>query len=86
MVNNRMILIRVTRNQAERIRNNAHAKGFKTVSAYIRSIALEHDLQFDQKFNRLYETILNSKDFPSGTSPLPASQMENLHLQESAAE
>ena len=58
MPRNNFIIIRVTRNQHDRIKNNASAKGYKTISAYLRSLALEHDLSFNRKFDHLYNTFL----------------------------
>ena len=49
MSNNRRIDFRVSRNDYERIINNAQAKGYATVSAYLRSIALEKDLFLESK-------------------------------------
>lgn len=54
----RYIQVRVSPEQYERIRNNAQAKGFKTVSSFIRNILLEKDLLFEQKFGRMYEIIV----------------------------
>ena len=62
MVRNKVILVRVTRNQHERIKNNASAKGHKTVSAYIRSLTLKHDLNFDTKFAKLYEVLMKEDE------------------------
>ena len=66
MVNNKRIFVRVTENQFERIRNNAHAKGFKTISGYVRSLTLRNDLIFEKKFNELYAKIVKS-DFNDNT-------------------
>jgi len=60
MVNNKTIMVRVTKNQHERIRNNACAKGFRTISDYVRSISLENDLIFEQKFNEVYNRIVKN--------------------------
>lgn len=61
MVNNKMIIVRVTKNQHERVRNNAFAKGYKTMSAYLRALALENDLIFEQKFDEIYEKLLDKE-------------------------
>ena len=53
--------MRLTGNQHERIKVNAQAKGYKTISDYIRSLALDKDVAFDQKFNKLYDKIVNNK-------------------------
>ena len=58
LVSNKSIFVRVTKNQHERIKNNAEAKGFKSVSAYVRSLTLEHDLSFERKFNELYTKVI----------------------------
>ena len=55
----RFIQVRVTRSQYERIKNNAEANGFVTISAYIRALALDKDLAFQKKFNEMYTTIMN---------------------------
>ena len=64
MVGNKSIIVRVTKTQHERIKNDAHAKGFTTIASYIRSLALERDSHFEQKFDKLYNTFIEkeSKD------------------------
>jgi len=52
------IQVRVTREQYERIKNKAQAKGFKTISSFIRKLALEKDLLFEQKFEEMYRAIV----------------------------
>jgi len=64
----RFIQIRVTKNQYERINNNARAKGFLTVSAYIRDLALGKDAAFERKVNELYEEIVGKNKKDSKTS------------------
>ena len=64
MVNGKIVVTRVTKNQFERIKINAQAKGFKTISEYLRSLALERDLIFDKKFEELYNKIINSTEQP----------------------
>lgn len=61
MPKNGIILVRVTREQYERVKNNAHAKGHKTISSYIRSVALEHDLIYERKFNEMYVKVVGSQ-------------------------
>ena len=51
------IQIRVTPEQHERIRNKAQAKGFKSVSSFIRDLLLEKDMLFEQKFNEIHKII-----------------------------
>jgi len=62
MPNSRCLIIKMTKTQHERVRNNAEAKGYKTISSYIRSIALEHDLSFQKKIDELYYRLINAED------------------------
>ena len=54
MTNKRRLVVRLTRSQHDRVKNNAEAKGYKTISSYIRAIALEHDLGFENKVNEIF--------------------------------
>ena len=58
MTQRRCLVVRLTKNQHERIRNNAEAKGYKTISSYIRTIALEYDLSFEKKFDEMYQKLV----------------------------
>lgn len=55
-------MVRVTKNQHERVKNNAEAKGYKTISSYIRSMALEQGLSFEKKFEEIYNELITSKE------------------------
>ena len=61
MPKTRLIQFRVSRLEHERIYNNARAKGFRTISGYIRHIALNRDLVFEKMFNEMYEVIMKKK-------------------------
>ncbi len=54
MVKSAMIRIRVTAREYESIRNSALARGFATVSAFLRSIALERDLWLEKRVQETY--------------------------------
>jgi hypothetical protein len=54
MVKTKIIVVRVTPNQFDRIVNNAHAKGFRTIADYIRNLTLQNDLIFEKKINEIY--------------------------------
>ena len=58
MINNRTVMVRVTRDQHDRIKLNAIAKGYKTISQYIRHLALDKDMAFEKKFNELYNKLV----------------------------
>lgn len=60
MVYQRCLIVRLTKNQHERIRIKAEAKGHITVSSYIRALALNNDLVFEQKFDKMYDKVINS--------------------------
>jgi len=53
MVSIKEVKIRVTRNQLERIKTNAQAKGFRSVSSYVRYLSLEYNLRVE---NTIFET------------------------------
>ena len=59
MVNQKYLFVRLTKNQYERIRIKAEAKGYKTISSYIRALTLDNDLGFEQKFDRMYDKVIN---------------------------
>ncbi len=44
MPKNVKVQFRVTKNQHQRLHNNAQAKGFQSASSYLRSLALGNDL------------------------------------------
>jgi len=53
----KIIQIRVSNNQFLRIRNNALAKGYVTISAYLRQMGLSNDLAFEMKVDEMYKII-----------------------------
>lgn len=59
MPNRRFLMVRLTKDQYERIRVNASAKGFKTVSQYVRSSIFEHDSVFERKFEEIYQKVVS---------------------------
>lgn len=58
----RLIQFRVSRIEHERIYNNARAKGFMTISGYLRHLALNRDLIFEKKFDKMYEVIVKKSE------------------------
>jgi len=58
MAKTKFIQIRVTKSQFEQIKNNAYAKGFINISAYIRKLALEQNSLFERKINEMYDTLI----------------------------
>jgi len=81
------INIRVTRDQHDRIRENAETRGFKNVSEFVRHRSLEDTLAFEMKFNRLYDRLMNEREKrdPHGTmqgygkKPVYDTQGEGYH-------
>lgn len=59
MNKNRVVYIRVTKDQHQRFRENANAKGFKTISAYVRTAVLENDLILQEKITKIYNKIVD---------------------------
>ncbi|MFH1917088.1 MAG: hypothetical protein ABIJ21_07540 [Nanoarchaeota archaeon] len=62
MPKNRVIMIRVTNTQYERIVNNALAKGYKTISDYVRNSILGFDLLTETKIQKMFEVIVENKE------------------------
>ena len=58
MVMIRTIQIRLTKDQYERITNNSRVKGFSSLSAYLRFVALDQDLVFQDKIAEIYTHLL----------------------------
>jgi len=55
-------MIRVTNTQYERIVNNALAKGYKTISDYVRNSILGFDLLTETKIQKMFEVIVENKE------------------------
>ena len=53
-------MVRVTKNQHDRIRNAALAKGFRSISDYVRSLTLGNGLTFEQKFDDMYSKLIKN--------------------------
>jgi hypothetical protein len=58
MAKNYNLQVRLNNNQKERLRNNASAKGFETVSAYVRDLILNRNLVYERKIDEMYEKIM----------------------------
>jgi hypothetical protein len=57
MPKNRRIHFRITEPQYARIKANAEAEGYITIAAYLRYLALEHDLLIDKKIIQMSRQI-----------------------------
>ncbi len=71
MVKTRLIQFRVSGNEYERIRNNAHAKGYSTIASYLRSVALGKDLFTETNITEIHRMVkeILDKNAPSGKNP-----------------
>ncbi len=58
MAKTAMIRLRVSEKEYESIRNNAAIRGFATVSAFLRSLALERDLWLEKKVQETYHAVV----------------------------
>lgn len=61
MVKTHRIEILCTANEHERIRNNAQAKGFSTVSAFLRDFALRSPITSEERITEIHNAIVRSK-------------------------
>lgn len=57
MVMTRRIYIRATKEEHEQIRNKSHAKGFHSISAYLRFAGLEQDFELHQKVVSTHQKV-----------------------------
>ena len=57
MTSNNVIKVLVTKNQKERILTNVNIKGYKTVSSYIRDLALNRNQFFEDKLKEIIRKI-----------------------------
>jgi len=61
MVKIRTVQVRMTRDQYERMKNNSKVKGFNSLSAYLRYVALEQDFVLRQKIYEIHDHLLGDK-------------------------
>ena len=59
MTSNNIVKVLVTKSQKERILQNANIKGYKTVSGYIRDLALSKNQFFEDKLKEIIRKIEN---------------------------
>ncbi len=58
MVMIRTVQVRLTRDQYERLKNNAHARGFDSLSSFVRHVTLHHDALLEKKVFEIHEHLL----------------------------
>ncbi len=58
MPKNHRVEVLCTADELERIRNNAHAKGFPTVSAFVRELALRNPLTTEQQVAEIHRAVV----------------------------
>ncbi len=62
MVMLRVVQVRMTRDQYERLKNNAQVKGFSSLSSYVRYVALQHDFFLERKILEIHHHLLKPHD------------------------
>ena len=62
MVKTRDITVRVTINEHERIKNLVSAKGYPTISAFVRDVTLRNPLTIEEKIVEMHQAIVGSKN------------------------
>jgi len=62
MVKTRSINVRLSKSQIERVRDNADAKGYKSIAQYARSKMLEHDSANERKLDEIYKEIVGKNE------------------------
>lgn len=61
MVKIRTVQVRMTRDQYERMKNNSKVKGFNSLSAFLRYVALEQDFVLRQNISEIHDHLLGAK-------------------------
>lgn len=77
MVSNRRIQVRLTRDQYERLKNHSEVRGFGSLSAYIRFMALDQDLVLQQKLYEIHAHLLGGE---SGSKVRPKNRSQSSTL------
>ena len=78
MVKIRAVQIRLTRTQHERIKHNAQLKGFASLAAYLRYVALQHDLELERKVSEIHRHFLGGKEPNRKSKQKTITEFENL--------
>ena len=60
MVKIRTIQMRLTRQQYDRIKNDCSVKGFSSLSAYIRHLALDRDDSLARKISEMHAILMGT--------------------------
>jgi len=60
MVKNHIIKFLVNEDQFSRIRCNASARGHKTISSYLRDLALSRDLRFEMMISEIHREVVQN--------------------------
>ena len=60
MVSNHVFKFLVNKEQLNKIKNNASAKGYKSISAYLRELALNKDIRFEEMLIEIYNKVIKN--------------------------
>jgi len=61
MVRNRMLQVRATKEQYERIRVLSRERGFATISDYVRYVCLSHDFALFDKVHEIHAALVQMR-------------------------
>jgi hypothetical protein len=61
MARTRVLPIRLSKIEHERLKNDAATRGYGTLSNYIRGSLLGHDMIFEKMFEEMYEKIVGKE-------------------------
>jgi hypothetical protein len=78
MGKNHVIIVRVSKSQKDRIEDNAKAKGFKTISGYVRDLALRYDSPLEKKVCEIHSKLSVVEDYLKRKPNQPFSGIGNL--------
>lgn len=61
MVMNRAVQVRFTRDQHERLKQNAEQKGFPSIATYVRWVSLQQDVFLEQRIMEIHAFLLGKE-------------------------
>lgn len=76
MVRIRTIQVRLSRQEYDRIKNDGLAKGFNTLSAYLRYLALYRDQAICRKILEIHESVVGNEKRSSGKGRIQNETLE----------
>jgi hypothetical protein len=79
MVLTRAVQVRLSRDQHARVRQNSESRGFASVAAYLRYVALDQDFALYQKICEIHQSLLGTPTAKKYRKQRPRPPRRNTH-------